>query len=277
VLKYRATVAYDGTDYCGFQIQRDQSTIQGEIERALRRLTQSDVRISAAGRTDTGVHAHGQVIHFTTDWSHGTSALERGMNALLPKAIAVRDLAAAGESFHARFDAVRRVYVYRLYLAQTRLPLLDRFECHAGSELDLRQMSEAGRCLIGTHDFAAFGQPPGSTTIRTLFDVRLEAGRSRTGMLVLDQAQHLQVVVQGNAFLRGMVRRIVGMMLAVGRGRLTEDDVRGILASGDISRAEPPAAACGLSLWRVEYAQAGPPNEAQETDRCVEAEPKRAA
>lgn len=129
---HRAVVEYDGTAYHGFQVQPGKPTIQGELERALGRITQEPVRINGAGRTDAGVHARGQVISFRTGWSPGSQALQRAVNAVLPRDIAVRDVAVADDDFHARFSARSRVYVYSVYQGLVRMPLLARFAYYGG-------------------------------------------------------------------------------------------------------------------------------------------------
>jgi tRNA pseudouridine38-40 synthase len=250
---YRALVAYDGTDYGGFQIQADRPTIQGELERALQRLTQEFVRVHGAGRTDAGVHARGQVISFRTSWRHGPQELQRAMNAVLPPAIAVRALAPAPEDFHARFSACGRAYLYQIYTGPVRSPLLARFAHHVARPLDLAAMNAAAEILVGEHDLAAFGQPPeGENTVRVVRRAIWQA-RAVERWHPAWPASLVQFEIEANGFLRGMVRRIVGTLLALGQGWLSEAEWREIVASCDIRRAAAPAPACGLCLWRVDY------------------------
>lgn len=249
VANYRAVVAYDGTAYNGFQIQVGCPTIQGELERAMQRLGRGAVRVHGAGRTDAGVHAQGQVISFRVDWKHGPGALQRAMNAVLPRDIAVRQVTEADERFHARFSATGRVYVYSIYQGQVREPLLARYAHQAEQPLDVAAMAAAARTLCGSHDFAAFGQPTvGDNTRR---EIRRAAWRLDEPAAAV--APMLRFEIEANAFLRGMVRRIVGTLLQVGSGAMAPETVAAILASGDISRAAPPAPAAGLCLWRVDY------------------------
>jgi tRNA pseudouridine38-40 synthase len=252
---YRALVEYDGTLYSGFQVQANRPTIQGELERVLERLLQVPVRITGAGRTDAGVHAHGQVISFRADWSHGLIDLQRAMNALLPSDIAVRDLTGMSPEFHARYSAVSREYVYRILDSAVRAPLWERYAYRATQALVLPAMIEAARWLEGTHDYAAFGQPPvGENTIRTVH--RVCWWQSRTGWDTPKDTGAFPLTcfsIEANAFLRGMVRRIVGTLLMVGQGQLSVEEFRAILLAGEISRAAPPAPAHGLCLWRVRY------------------------
>ncbi len=250
---YRALVAYDGTDYSGFQIQVGRPTIQGELERALQRLTQAFVRIHGAGRTDAGVHAQAQVISFRAGWGHGPEALQRAMNAVLPRDIAVRGVTPVEEDFHARFSASSRVYLYSVYDGQVRSPLWQRFAHHVAWPLDLAAMNAAAALLIGRHDFAAFGQSPyGENTVRTVH---------RAGWWIappgqdpnLEHGSLWRFEIEADAFLRGMVRRIVGTLLAVGRGEITPREFADILASRDIGQARVSVPACGLCLWCVRY------------------------
>lgn len=251
---YRAVVEYDGTEYSGFQIQVDQLTIQGELEKALRRVAQEAVRVHGAGRTDAGVHARGQGISFETAWTHTRADLQRAMNAVLPSDIAVRDVAVADARFHARFSARSRIYVYRLYMSETHSPLLDRFAHHIPRDLDIQSMRQATAGLIGRHDFAAFGQPTsGDSTVRYIhcadwsMDVGGPFGRSDGSI------SQLQLEIEANGFLRGMIRRLVAALVLVGQGELTEKDFRDILVSRDISQPGVLAPPCGLCFWHVRY------------------------
>ncbi len=258
---YRATVEYDGTDYCGFQIQVNHPTIQGELERALRRVTQEFVRVNGAGRTDAGVHARGQVVSFHAAWDHDCQALQRAVNANLPQSIAIREVAIVPEDFHARFSAASRTYVYSLYCSPVRFPLLDRFAHRLSRPLQVGAMEEAARSLQGWHDLAAFGQPPyGENTVRWVerAEWHRAAGNralSQGGCFDTTPIELLQFKIEANAFLRGMVRRIVGTLVLVGMGSLNTRDFKEILLSQDISRAGPPAPACGLCLWQVRYGE----------------------
>lgn len=253
--RYRGAVEYDGTAYAGFQIQRGPRTIQGELERVLERLCEAQVRVHGAGRTDAGVHAKGQVIHFDTRWTHGTTDLQRALNALLPADIAVKELGKAERGFHARFSARRRMYVYTVYESPVRAPLWSRFAHHVTTPLDVCAMQEAAHELVGRHDFGAFGQPPvGTNSVRTVFRANWRAAAAGECGDPGAPLRRLCFEIEGNAFLRGMVRRIVGALLAVGSGSMAPGAFRGVLESFDISQATPPAPACGLCLQHVTYA-----------------------
>jgi tRNA pseudouridine38-40 synthase len=245
-MRVRATVAYDGTDYHGFQRQAPdhKPSIQGTLERALASIGQENITVVGSGRTDAGVHASGQVIAFDVEWRHGLPALQRALNATLPPAIAVLDLDLAAPDFHPRYDALSRQYVYTIYNAPVRHPLYARFSWHVPNGLNVAQMDRACQYLIGEHDFAAFGQPhkPGESTIRRVY----QTGCRRDG-------NHVRVDVEASGFLYRMMRSLVGTLAAVGCGKLEARAVAGILGSRDRSQAEPTAPPHGLCLAQVKY------------------------
>jgi tRNA pseudouridine38-40 synthase len=246
---YRMTVAYDGTDFLGYQIQREQRTVQAELEKALLRLTQQAVRANGAGRTDAGVHAHGQVVSFRAEWRSQTSDLERALNAVLPRDISVRELQAVDEGFHARFSATSREYLYRLYVSPVRYPHLDRYTWRLSRDIDSERLIEATAMLVGEADLRAFGQATeGRSTVRSIYRAEWKPlpceGLDRPGWAFL---------IEANGFLRGMVRRIVGTLASVGLGLLEPEQLGELIASRDPARACAPAPACGLFFWRARY------------------------
>ncbi|MDH4209270.1 MAG: tRNA pseudouridine(38-40) synthase TruA [Anaerolineae bacterium] len=239
----KAVVEYDGTAYAGFQHQPGSPTIQDELERALSEVTQEQLKVVGAGRTDAGTHARGQVIHFLTGWKRSLEELHRAGNALLPSDIAIKGMAEVPGDFHARFSALTREYRYTILNREIRSPLERQYSFHYGQPLDEGAMGEALQGLVGTHDFASFGQPTqGDVTVRDV--LRADCIR---------QGEHIHVDITANAFLRHMVRAIVGTLLLVGRGALRPADVKDILEAGDRSQAGPPAPAHGLCLVRVNY------------------------
>jgi tRNA pseudouridine38-40 synthase len=242
-MRVRAVVAYDGTDYGGFQRQANAPTVQAALEAALAQVTQEAITVLAAGRTDAGVHAAGQVIAFDTAWRHGLGDLQRALNAVLPADIAVLEIDEAAADFHPRYDARSRRYRYTLYNAPVRSPLDRLYSLHVAASLDVAAMQQAARSLVGEHDFAAFGRPPqGRETVRRV----LTAEWSREqDWLVFD--------IEANAFLYRMVRSIVGTLLQVGQGRMGEEGFAAVLASGDRSLAGPTAPPHGLCLMEVKY------------------------
>jgi tRNA pseudouridine38-40 synthase len=242
-VRVRATVAYDGSDYQGFQRQANGSTVQEALETALERIVQVPTKVLAAGRTDAGVHAEGQVIAFDLVWRHSLLDLERAMNAVLPPDVAVRELVQSPPDFHPRYDARSRRYRYTVYNAPVRAPLALRTSLHVSKTLDRDAMREAAALLIGEHDFAAFGRPPqGERTVRRV----VEAGWS-------GNSPWLFFEIEANAFLFRMVRSIVGTLLWVGQGRLVLDEFAAILALRERKQAGQTAPAHGLCLIQVRY------------------------
>lgn len=246
VESYRATVQYDGSGYFGFQRQAAGTpTVQGALEQALTVLAGKPVLVIGAGRTDTGVHALGQVIRFTIDWpeAHGPDALRRALNANLPADIAVLDVVPTTAEFHPRFDARRRSYVYRILNRPVRDPLRRKRAWHVSRELDVARMNDAAVALMGTQDFATFGSAPvGDNTVRTVYEAVWE-----------QQGDELHFRICANAFLYRMVRRTVGTLHDVGVGRLSVDEFGQALAACDPARTGTTAPAYGLYLAAVEY------------------------
>jgi tRNA pseudouridine38-40 synthase len=235
-------VAYDGTDYAGFQVQPNARTVQGELERAISRVCDEAVRVTGAGRTDAGVHASGQVIDFRTASALDGASIGRGVNALLPEDIAVSALEPAAEDFHARFSATGRTYEYRIRHASERDPLERRRELHIAGPLDVAAMRDASGHLVGRKDFSSFAAGPGG--------VRAVRGATWCG-----RGPSLRFEITADAFLRGMVRAIVGTLLWVGRGKIDALTFAKIVAANDRAMAGPSAPANGLCLIAVEYGQ----------------------
>jgi tRNA pseudouridine38-40 synthase len=255
-MRARVVVSYDGTDYAGYQRQLDVPTVQEVLEKALRQVTQETTTVLAAGRTDAGVHAVGQVIAFDTSWRHGEDDLQRAMNAVLPPDVAVRELEEAAVDFHPRFDARTRHYRYRVYNALIRSPLARRYSLHVPYALDVEAMDEAAQTLVGEHDFATFGQPPqGEVTVRRVFRAAWtkEPRRSGTFGAGQDGETFLRFDIEANAFLYRMVRSIVGTLLDVGQGRMSLSAFEEAFASCERSRAGKTAAPHGLCLIKVTY------------------------
>ncbi len=221
-------------------MQPNARTVQGELERALAQITGEPVRVLGAGRTDAGVHATGQVISFRTATELDGERLGRGVNALLPADIAISAPEPVEEGFHARFSATGRTYEYRIRNGPRRDPLERHREHWLPTELDLASMERASQELVGRRDFSAFAAGEGGVR-----EVR-RAAWSRSGEL-------LRFEISANAFLRGMVRAVVGSLIWVGTGKLAPDDLGAIVASGRRSTAGPSAPAQGLCLIGVEY------------------------
>lgn len=245
--RYRATLAYDGTAYQGFQRQAGSTpTIQRALEQALARVTGQAATVTGAGRTDAGVHAAGQVIAFDAAWRHSDADLLRALNAVLPGDIALQDIAQQ-PGFHPRFDALARLYTYDVLNAAQRQPLLRCRAWHVWTPLDRGALAAAAALLLGEHDFATFGQPPqGTNTVRTV--LRSEwAARPVSGGALLTYS------VEANAFLQHMARRMVGMLVEVGRGALSVAQFEAALRAADLAQAGPLAPPHGLVLAAVRY------------------------
>jgi len=240
---FRATVEYDGTEFFGFQAQPDRPTVQGTLERTLYRVAGEEVRVLAAGRTDTGVHARGQVIAFRCAWRHTAQDLQRALNALLPESVALLDIAEVEDDFHPRYSARSREYRYFVLNRPVRSPLRARYTWHVPQALDMERMNEVASVIVGVHDFATFGDPTiGEVTVREVFRSRWE----RDG-------ETLVYVVEANGFLRRMVRTLVMAQVWVGQGRWTLEDFLAAMAAQDRSYSPPPAPPQGLHLWQVTY------------------------
>jgi tRNA pseudouridine38-40 synthase len=235
---------YDGTDYCGWQLQPGLPTIQGALEQALSTILGEAVRIEAAGRTDAGVHARGQVAAFTPPRAMDLVSLHRGVNALAGPGIVVRRLAEVANDFDPRRDARSRTYEYRICNLPWPSPFTARYAWHVHRPLDVPALARAAEGLVGEHDFSCFqaADCDAENPVRRILESNVEA---RDGEIVYR--------VTATAFLRHMVRTIVGTLAEVGRGERTIDDVAALVASRDRTRAGPTAPAHGLCLLRVDY------------------------
>lgn len=255
-----ALVAYDGTAFCGFQYQDHSPSIQQALEAALDACGQRLNRVVGAGRTDTGVHASGQVVCVDMAWRHPLAKLERAWNAHLPDAIVVRNVCEGVERFHPRFSAVNRTYRYTVVQAPSkgrwwrRSPLTDRFAHYEARPLDLQAMQLAAGHLLGRHDFATFGLPPkGERTERIVTQAEWQRVADTLPPLSDYPGERLVFTVTANSFLRNMVRNLVGALLQVGRGEWTADELAAALAACDRGRSAPPAPPQGLVLENVTY------------------------
>jgi tRNA pseudouridine38-40 synthase len=243
--RYRALVEYDGTDFLGFQRQAAGRTVQGALEAALGRIGWTGSAVLGAGRTDTGVHAAGQVIAFDFDWPHPESDLQRALNANLPADVAIKDVAPCAPDFHPRFSARGRRYRYSLYNQSVRSPLADRYAWQVWPQLDPAALQAASACLIGPHDFASFGTDPdgGSNTRRTVTRAEWQ----------VEHGGWLHFHIQAEAFLYRMVRSLVGALKRVGTGQLPVAQFEALLEARDRGRCPPLAPPQGLCLIDVLY------------------------
>jgi tRNA pseudouridine38-40 synthase len=246
VPNFRFTLEYDGAAFHGWQVQPGaRRTVQGEFESAIARVTGQRLRVAAAGRTDVGVHAIGQVASARIDTALASDVLRRALNHVLPRDLAVVGADAAPDDFHARHSARGKLYRYRVWNCATRSPLRAARSYWVPGALDLPAIAKAAQAFLGRHDFAAF-QAAGSeieSTTRTL--ERLDVTASEPGEIVF--------WVQGDGFLRHMVRNLVGTLLEVGHGRRASDSMSDLLAARDRRLAGPTAPASALTLVEVYY------------------------
>ncbi len=266
--RFKVVVAYDGTDFNGWQRQPEGTSIQQLLEDALRDLDGRDVPVVGAGRTDAGVHALAQVAAFSLERAIAPDALVRAVNVRLPDSVRVVDAAPADAGFHPRFNARSKTYLYRIWNADVPSPFERRYTWHVIDRLDVGAMNEAAQLLEGPHDFAAF-QGTGSdaaTTTRTILASSLRAADCGLGIerglprsfgdrsaIGNPQSAILEYRVTGDGFLRYMVRNIVGSLVDIGRGRCSPAWLADVLASRDRTRAGRTAPAQGLFLVGVQY------------------------
>jgi tRNA pseudouridine38-40 synthase len=270
---FRITLAYDGTDFNGWQRQPDGTSIQALLEDALRELDGRDVTVTGAGRTDAGVHALAQVAAFSLERTIDPAAVVRAVNVRLPESVRIVSAAIVDAEFHPRFDATSKRYRYRIWNADVVSPFERRYAWHIIDRLDVEAMNAAAALLVGTHDFAAFcgTGSDAATTTRTIMSSRIaecgvrdeaECGMRdesvipsaiRPSAIRNPQSALLEYDVTGSGFLRYMVRNIVGSLVDIGRGRMPPAWLGQVLASRDRTKAGRTAPAHGLFLVGVKY------------------------
>lgn len=241
--RYKVILAYDGSEFSGLQRQAKGRSVQAVVEAALRLLGWQGNAILAAGRTDAGVHASGQVIAFDLAWGHSLAKLLKALNSQLPADVAASEVSLADADFHPRFDATLRCYVYRLFCQPQRDPLREHYAWRAWPPVKLGRLQNVARALRGEHDFAAFGSPPksGGSTVRKV----RQASWRKTG------EDEFVFTVKANGFLYHMVRKMVGLQVKVGQGELGVGSVEQALRTGNkVRQLAPPQ---GLCLVAVEY------------------------
>jgi tRNA pseudouridine38-40 synthase len=243
---FKAVLEYDGTDFRGFQWQHGERTVQAELESAIALRTGRQVRVTGAGRTDAGVHALGQVVSFAVETRIPAERMAAALNSGLPRDLSVRSVEEADPEFNARFKASSRIYAYLILNRSTPSAIWRRYSGFVARPLDVEAMRQAAATLIGEQDFAAFttGLQPGEPTYRDLMQCRISAWRG----LIL-------VRLEANAFLRGMVRNIVGTLIGIGNGARPPEHIRVVQASRDRQLAGPSAPPQGLCLVRVRYGE----------------------
>ena len=236
-------IEYEGTDYSGFQFQENASTIQGELEKSINCLTGDIVRIKGAGRTDAGVHAKNQVIAFDSKFSDDLEVYFRGINYYLPESISVKSIFEVSQDFDPRRDATSRVYKYTILNSDSPSPLLRRTTYFDSDYMDIEIMKKASQMFLGVHDFKKFCSPvkTGLSTVREIFDSKIDHENS-----------FIFYTVEGNAFLPRQVRRMVGSLLKIAKGKMNLDELFELIcAKGD--NISPSLPANGLCLEKVNY------------------------
>jgi tRNA pseudouridine38-40 synthase len=243
--RLKCTIAYDGTNFAGYQIQPNKRTVQGELEHALATMHKGQsIRVFASGRTDAGVHAHGQVVHFDSPMEIPVVGWVKALNALLPDDIVVKEVEKVDSSFHARFSAISKEYRYKVRIAQEKDVFSRNYAFHFPHLLNYDAMKEALQFIVGTHDFTSFcsAKTEIEDKVRTIYEA---------DFVILDSELIFRFV--GNGFLYNMVRILVGTMLDVGQGKIHPADIPAIIKGKDRSLAGKTAPSHGLYLWKVYY------------------------
>lgn len=244
-MNYRFDIQYDGTRYGGWQKQKDtENTIQGKIEEVLRKMTEKEVSIQGAGRTDAGVHARGQVANARMDTEKSCEEICRYMNHYLPEDIEIVQVSQAEERFHSRLNAREKVYQYRIAAGHHKNVFERKYQCPLHEDLDTEEMKKAAGFLIGTHDFKSFcsNKKMKKSSVRTLYAVQVEKF-----------AQEIVITYTGNGFLYNMVRILTGTLIEVGRGKRNPEEMKEILERKNREASGFTAPARGLTLLEVRY------------------------
>lgn len=237
-------IEYKGTAYCGWQIQKGRPSVQQELVTALEKACGHKVKLQGSGRTDEGVHAMGQTAHFDTDCTIPHGKYPEAANIYLPDDIKILKSSKVGNSFHARYDAKRKTYLYKMYNSRVQSPLRQGLFAHIPYKLDINSMKEACRYLIGKQDFSAF-MASGSEVLSPVREIYSAA--------IDTSGDEIYFEICGNGFLYNMVRIITGTLTDIGRGRFLPNDMKEIIGGKDRSKAGKTAPSCGLYLKSVEY------------------------
>jgi tRNA pseudouridine38-40 synthase len=243
--RIKCVISYDGSAFFGYQVQPNHRTVQAEIENALKKMHKGVmIRVNASGRTDAGVHAVGQVIHFDSPYKLPPSKWKIALNSLLPEEISVQHVQYMSNDFHARFDVKKKEYRYKVSLNRDRNVFMRNYQYHYSYNLDYIAMKEAMKYLVGTHDFTSFcsAKTEVEDRVRTIYEVEF-----------FEQNEELVFRFVGNGFLYNMVRIIVGTLLEVGQGTRRPEELVDILKVRDRTKAGKTAPGNGLYLWKVSY------------------------
>ena len=257
-MRYIINLSYDGSAFCGWQVQNNARTVQGELEKALKTLLRSDVPVTGAGRTDSGVNASGYVAHFDFEDSLPieTGQLAYKLNAILPDEIIINEIAPADSEFHARFSAKVREYHY--FIHKKRDPFCEKFSWRCRYPLDVEKMNRAAALLLGEHDFSCFEKTGGNnaTSICTVYEAVWEEYKPMQVSVLgtpCDKGDYIVFRIRANRFLRNMVRAIVGSLVEIGRGKQEPEWILTLLENGDRCEAGESVPGNALFLSKVEY------------------------
>lgn len=244
------TIEYDGTGFSGWQIQPESRTVQGELQKALKKICGQDIKLDGTSRTDAGVHALGQRASFKGDFGIPVEKLAYVMNNMLPGDIKIKEVKEMPLDFHARFDAKGKKYIYKIMNCAEKDVFKRNFYYYFDKPLDLDKMKAAAGYLVGTHDFASFmamGSTPQQTTVRTIYSYEVESFAKADG------AEEILLEVKGDGFLYNMVRIMTGTIVEAGMGKIKPEDVTDIILAKDRSRAGRTAPPQGLYLGEIYY------------------------
>lgn len=243
-MRVKLTVAYDGTNYCGWQIQPNATTVESVLNEALSRLLKEDIKVIGASRTDSGVHALGNVAVFDTNTTIPAEKISYALNTMLPDDVKIQRSQQVADDFHPRHCDTIKTYEYHILNREFPMPIKRYDSVHCYRKLDIDKMREAAAYLVGTHDFKSFcsSKTQTETTVRTIYSVD-----------VSKNDEMITIRVRGNGFLYNMVRIIAGTLMNVGMGQSTPDEVKTAVEGMDRKLAGPTAPACGLTLVQIEY------------------------
>ncbi len=242
-MRFKCECSYDGSSFKGFQVQKNGNTIQSEIEKALKKISNEDIKIYASGRTDSGVHAMGQVFHFDTSCNINASGVKRALNSYLPSAIHINDVEEVDSDFHARFSAIKKEYHYLINFGEYNPIRRDYEYQYPYKKIDRSLLEKASKLFIGTKDFRSFTKNQDlDNTVRTIYSIDF----------IWDK-DLLTIKIVGNGFMQNMVRIMVAMWLEVARGRYTLEELNDIMEKKDRTFAPKTAPSCGLYLYKVYY------------------------
>lgn len=249
-MNYKLLIQYDGTEFHGWQVQAGDRSIQGELERVISMLDDSKVSVIGSGRTDAGVHAEGQVANVVLRKHFEPERLQLAINGNLWRDIRILEVETVPEEFHARFSAIGKTYIYRVINAPVMSPFWRRFAHHESKPLNMAQMIDASRLMLGEHDWTAFcsAKADGESRVRTITEFSIDQHWDERARATL-----IEFRVSGTGFLRYMVRSLVGSIIGVGRGEMDSDTIQTAVVTGNRALAGKTAPAHGLTLLKVDY------------------------